>query len=83
MSDTVLSTKGQLIVPANIRKKEKWKPGTKFKFVETAEGYIIIEIPKNPIKALSGLWKDSNLPEDTLKKMRLEDERLFRKKHFV
>lgn len=80
MAKTVLSTKGQLILPAEIRAERNLKPGTEFEVHSTPLGIFIVEIPKDPVKALSGLMKDSGIKEDALKKMRQKDERIFRKK---
>ncbi|MFH0714819.1 MAG: AbrB/MazE/SpoVT family DNA-binding domain-containing protein [Candidatus Diapherotrites archaeon] len=83
MFDTVLSSKGQLVMPAEIRQLDNLKAGTRFSIQRTPNGYVFVPIPKNVVKALSGLTKDLNIPEDALKKMRIEDERIFRRKHLV
>lgn len=83
MSETVLSSKGQLVMPVEIRKKDNLRKGTRFSVQRIPEGYVLIRIPKNITEALSGITKDLNIPEDAVKKMRQKDERIFRKKHFV
>lgn len=81
MSITVLSSKGQIVIPAKLLVAKKDKAGTKFAVYPTSVGYELIEIPKDPIKALRGLTKDLNIPSDAVKKMRQEDEKLFKRKY--
>jgi AbrB family looped-hinge helix DNA binding protein len=41
MEITRLSTKGQIIVPKNIRAARAWEPGTEFTVEETADGILL------------------------------------------
>jgi AbrB family looped-hinge helix DNA binding protein len=41
MDSTKLSTKGQLILPKNIRESRAWEPGTEFSVEETADGILL------------------------------------------
>lgn len=41
MEHTRLSSKGQVIIPASVRKKHDWKAGTEFEIEETADGIIL------------------------------------------
>jgi len=41
MDTTRLSTKGQIIVPKNIRTARAWGPGTEFTVEETADGILL------------------------------------------
>jgi AbrB family looped-hinge helix DNA binding protein len=41
METTRLSTKGQIILPKNIRTSRAWGPGTEFTVEETAEGVLL------------------------------------------
>ncbi len=41
METTVLSTKGQLILPKNIREARAWGPGTQFVVQETKDGILL------------------------------------------
>ena len=38
---TVLSTKGQVILPKSIRERRKWGPGTRLTVEETPEGVLL------------------------------------------
>jgi AbrB family looped-hinge helix DNA binding protein len=41
METTRLSTKGQIILPKNLRDSRAWTPGTEFIVEETAEGVLL------------------------------------------
>lgn len=45
---TTLSTKGQLILPAAIRKRLKWTAGTRLSVQETPEGVLLKAAPLLP-----------------------------------
>ena len=38
---TRLSSKGQIVLPSNIRKAHQWKAGTEFQVQETPEGILL------------------------------------------
>lgn len=40
-STTVLSTKGQVILPKAIREQRRWKPGTKLTVEDTPDGVLL------------------------------------------
>lgn len=42
---TTLSTKGQVILPATIRKARSWSPGTRLVVEDTSEGVLIKAAP--------------------------------------
>ncbi|MEK6957414.1 MAG: AbrB/MazE/SpoVT family DNA-binding domain-containing protein [archaeon] len=81
MAKTVLSSKGQLILPAEFRERRKVLPGTEFSVQELpGGGYMFIPIPKDPIKALRGIAKHLDISSSDIKKMRREDDRRREKK---
>ena len=41
METTRLSTKGQIVLPKNIRTSRAWVPGTEFTIEETADGILL------------------------------------------
>ena len=47
-SITVLSTKGQVIVPATIRRRRSWAPGTRLTVEETPDGVLLKPAPAFP-----------------------------------
>ena len=46
---TVLSTKGQVIVPAAIRRAQGWRPGARLVVEETPEGVLLRTAPLFPV----------------------------------
>lgn len=53
MTETVLSVKGQIVIPNNIRAKLKLKPGQKFEVEAMSDGTIlIIPIPNEVVDAM-------------------------------
>ncbi len=41
MATTVLSSKGQIIIPSPIRTAHQWEPGQKFKAIDTGDGVLL------------------------------------------
>ncbi|HYF23944.1 MAG TPA: AbrB/MazE/SpoVT family DNA-binding domain-containing protein [Caulobacteraceae bacterium] len=47
-STTVLSTKGQVILPKAVRERRGWRPGARLVVQETPEGVLLTEEPAFP-----------------------------------
>jgi AbrB family looped-hinge helix DNA binding protein len=53
METTRLSTKGQIVLPKEIRVSRAWSPGTEFTIEETGDGILLRPLPvfpKPPLK---------------------------------
>jgi AbrB family looped-hinge helix DNA binding protein len=48
MITTVLSAKGQLVLPAALRKAQAWVPGTRFEVLATPEGVLLKPLAAAP-----------------------------------
>lgn len=59
MQSVIMSTKGQVIIPARIRKKYGLKKGKKLVLIEE-EGYIKM-LPPTDLTKLCGSWPDLDL----------------------
>ena len=70
MQTITISAKGQVVIPASIRKKFNLKKGDKLTIMEE-EGYIKM-IPPADLTSLSGAWSD--LDTKTVRKQ-IEDMR--------
>jgi len=79
--ETKLSSKGQVVIPLEIRKHKQWEEGVRLEIVETPNGAFIFEMPKNPLKTLCGIAKDIPIHSSDIRKMRMEDEEHDRKKY--
>ncbi|RCW80602.1 AbrB/MazE/SpoVT family DNA-binding domain-containing protein [Phyllobacterium bourgognense] len=68
---TVVSTKGQIVLPATIRKQHHWDPGTRLIVEETDEGVLLKEQPlfeSSMISDVFGMLKYTDEPK-TLEEM--------------
>jgi AbrB family looped-hinge helix DNA binding protein len=75
MSATVTS-KGQLVIPAELRRKSGIKKGTKVHFLEDELGRIVLQpLTEEFIDRITGCLSGSNMPQTLLKDRQLEGER--------
>ena len=75
LSATVTS-KGQLVIPAELRRKHGIRPGTKVSFIEDSFGGIVLHpITEEYISRLRGSLKGGNMLEGWLDEHRAEGER--------
>lgn len=70
-----LSTRGQLVIPAEIRKQMHLKPGIKVKCVPTTTGILLVPIPKDPFLAARGSLKGMLSSADIIQARREERRR--------
>ncbi len=76
METSVLTTKGQLLIPKRLRNKYGIKSGVKVIFEETANGVILRPMNENYFKSFVGILKsDGNLKEE-VRKMKEEEKKL-------
>ena len=48
MASVKLSTKGQIVIPKEIRKAKDWSPGTEFEVIVTGAGVLLSPLPPLP-----------------------------------
>ncbi len=80
---TVVSTKGQVILPAAIRKQRHWGPGTRLIVEHTSEGVLLKSEPLFPptkIEDVAGMLKYDG-PPISVEDMNKGVEEYFREKH--
>jgi len=73
--ETIVSRRGQTVVPAAIRAKYHIKDGDQLVWVDDGQTIRVIPIPSDPIDALYGRGKGQGLTRKLL-----EDRRKYRKK---
>ncbi len=61
MDSSVLTTKGQIVIPKSIRARYKLTPGTKVIFKETETGIMLQPVDTSFIKSLRGIAKSNDL----------------------
>lgn len=79
METSVLTSKGQLLIPKRLRNKYGIKSGVKVVFEETDKGVLITPMNEQYFKSFAGILKGGNLAED-MKKMKEEESMLEEKK---
>jgi AbrB family looped-hinge helix DNA binding protein len=73
---TTISTRGQVSIPASLRKKYGIETDTQVEWIDDGNGIKIIPLPKDPIKAFRGAGKNRYTTEKLIrdrKRERLEE----------
>lgn len=71
MNQTV-SSKGQVVIPQEIRENLKIRKGQIVRIEEVDGAIIIVPIPKDPVRALKGLSKESKESTQIIRALRKE-----------
>ena len=72
---TTVTVRGQTSIPATIRKRYNIGPNTKLAWVDDGHGIAVVPMPKDPLKALKGMFKGENLLKGLLDERRKERAR--------
>ena len=76
METAYITSKGQLVVPARLRRRYGIKPGTKVCFIERGNEILFQPVTKEYIKSVCGMLKsDSSVTEELLKERAKDKER--------
>ncbi len=76
METSYVTSKGQLVVPARLRRKYGIKPGTKVCFVERDHEIIFQPVTKEYIRSVCGILKsETSRTKDLLKERKRDKER--------
>jgi len=65
--DSVITKKGQVVVPVSLRRKYSITPGTKVVWIDTGSVIKLIPIPEDPVAALRGCSKGEDLSASLLR----------------
>ena len=65
--DSVITKKGQVVVPVSLRRKYGITPGTKVVWIDTGSVIKLIPIPEDAVGALRGCSEGENLAESLLR----------------
>jgi AbrB family looped-hinge helix DNA binding protein len=83
MEITRLSTKGQIVLPKNIRASRSWAPGTEFTVEETRDGVLLRParpFPETDLEEVAGCLPSSRKPK-TVAQMHTASEREVNRRH--
>jgi AbrB family looped-hinge helix DNA binding protein len=83
MGTTRLSTKGQIILPKDIRDARAWGPGTEFTVEETGDGILLrpaARFPETDLKDVAGVLRSKRISK-TPAQMRTAIDREVRRRH--
>jgi AbrB family looped-hinge helix DNA binding protein len=73
MKTAYVSSKGQLVIPADLRRRYGIKPGTKIQFIEGDNQIVLQPVTKTLIRSLWGKYKDEKSMTEELLKERAKD----------
>ena len=74
METAYVTSKGQLVVPASIRRRYGIKPGTKVHFIERGSEILFQPVTKEYIRSVCGMLKSNTSVTDELLKERAKDK---------
>lgn len=75
MDSTTMTNRGQISVPAELRKRHNFKGGQRFAWLDDGEVIKLIPIPEDPISALRGMGKGENLLQTLLNERHKDRDR--------
>jgi len=76
MEVSTMTSKGQIVVPARLRKRYGIKPGTKIHFIERNHEILFQPVTKEYMRSLCGILKsDSSLTKELLKERARDKKR--------
>ncbi len=73
--ESIITKKGQVVVPVKLRKKYGIDAGAKVAWIDTGTVIKVIPIPKDPVGALRGCSEGEKLTKGLLRNRR-EDKKL-------
>lgn len=76
MEESTMTSKGQIVVPAKLRRRYGLKPGTKVYFIERDSEILFQPVTKEYLKSVHGmLTSTSSVTEELLKERARDKER--------
>lgn len=73
--ESTVTVRGQTAIPVAIRRRYRIEPHTKLEWIDDGHTIAILPVPRDPIRALKGRFKDSDLLQALLKSRKEERER--------
>lgn len=73
--ESKVTVRGQTAIPAAIRKKYNINPNTKLEWIDDGHTITVLPLPQDPIKAIKGKFKETDLLGSLLKSRKEERSR--------
>lgn len=73
--ETYATVKGQIVIPAALRRKYQIKAGTKIQVIDTGEAILLKPITEDSLKRLQGRLKGKGVLKSLLEERRKDAER--------
>ena len=77
---SIVSSKGQVVIPKKIREKYNIRPSTSIRWIEKDEGLLVVPDSADPISAAKGMLKGSGILKAYLLAKKMEKEPVVVKK---
>lgn len=76
MERAYVTSKGQLVIPARLRRKYGIKPGTKVCFIERGNEILFQPVTKEYVRSVCGILKsETSMTQELLKERARDEER--------
>ena len=72
---TYATVKGQIVIPAELRRKYRIKAGTKINVIDTGEAILLKPVTEESLKQLQGRLKGKGVLKSLLEERRKDAER--------
>jgi len=73
--ETYATVKGQIVIPAELRRKYRIKAGTKIQVIDTGEAILLKPVTEESLKRLQGRLKGKGVLKSLLEERRKDAER--------
>lgn len=73
--ETYATVKGQIVIPAELRRKYRIKAGTKINIIDTGEAILLKPVTEESLKRLQGRLKGKGVLKSLLDERRKDAER--------
>jgi AbrB family looped-hinge helix DNA binding protein len=73
--ETYATVKGQIVIPAELRRKYRIKAGTKIQVIDTGEAILLKPVTEESLKRLQGKLKGKGVLKSLLEERRKDAER--------
>ena len=80
MPTVTISSKGQIVIPSEVRHRYGLDPGKKVEILDFGGQIVLVPLPDDPVKAAKGMVKLRRSVSDILSEARKEEAELEEKK---